>query len=158
MEQKIQNLTDGLIRLNARLVALEKNDNAESDVEMSADIADLITAMVKAQAEMDTAGKSASGYNFKYADWQECIESSRPALTKHGLAVLQPPHSSNSDYIYTILAHTSGQYIKSRTKIKPDKEGNQGYGAALTYVKRYAYCSMIGLAIANENDIDKYNK
>lgn len=157
-ENKYQRLVEALNKLNKRLVKLEETSQPEYHVEQSDDIAELVTAMVKAQAEMKTAGRSASGYNFKYADLQECIEASRPALTKHGLAVLQPPYSYKGDYIYTILAHSSGQYIKSLSKVKPEKEGNQGYGAALTYAKRYAYCSMIGLSVTDENDIDRYNE
>ncbi len=161
-DTRLNRLIDAMKKFNDRLNLIDSKlsveDKQEYHVQKSDDIADLITAMVKAQAEMGTAGKSSSGYNFKYADWKECIEASRPALCKHGLAVIQPPHSSHDEYIYTILAHTSGQYIQSRTRIKPDKEGNQGYGAALSYIKRYAYCSMIGLSVANEQDIDRYNK
>jgi hypothetical protein len=156
-------IKDAFIRLNERIKQLEdqiKNAKDTQYPERSEQINELVAALAKAQASMAVAGKSASGYNFKYADIEEVIKASRPSLTENELVIMQMVQSTNKDedYLYTVLSHSSGQWISSRVRIKPDKEGNQGFGAAITYVRRYAYVSIIGLSVANENDIDNYRK
>lgn len=149
-------IKETFLRMRKRIEDLE-NNRPEIHPTRSDEINELVTALAQAQADMGVAGKSASGYNFKYADIEEVIKSSRPALTANDLVIMQMVQSTNykEDYLYTLLSHKSGQWVQCRTKIKADKEGNQGFGAAITYVRRYAYVSIIGLSVANENDIDR---
>lgn len=123
---------------------------------------ELFTALAKAQAEMPTAVKNTSGYNYKYADLAEIIKISRPSLTKNGLSVIQiivPGNEDNPSMLNTMLCHSSGEYIESRVKIilPQDQHGKvqnklQALGTALTYLRRYSYSAIIGIVTDQDSD------
>lgn len=122
----------------------------------SIEVNELYAALAKAQGDMKAATSSSENPYFKssYADLTEIVESSRPALTKHGLAVIQQicPNNDGSNVLYTILTHSSGQYIESAMKIIPAKTDIQSLGSHITYLRRYCYASLIGVVVANEDD------
>ena len=49
---------------------------------------ELFAALAKAQAEFDIVGKNRSSHYGGYADLEELIAATRPALTKYGLSIL----------------------------------------------------------------------
>ena len=107
----------------------------------SENINDLAAALAKAQSEVGTVHKDASNPYFKstYATLAAVWESVRPVLSKHGLSVVQmPSHDERGYYVETQLMHSSGQWIRSRTYMKPAKDDPQGVGSAITYARRYA--------------------
>ena len=62
-----------------------------------------------------------------------------------------------SDVMITLLAHESGQWIKSVMDIKaqPNKQGNitpQEIGSAITYARRYSLASIANVAQTDEDD------
>jgi hypothetical protein len=122
----------------------------------STHVNELYMALAKAQSEMPAATSSSENPYFKssYADLTEIVASSRPALTKHGLAVIQQIQCNNEgqNVLYTILTHSSGQYIESAMKIIPAKTDIQSLGSHITYLRRYCYASLIGVVVANEDD------
>ena len=132
---------------------------------MSAEIDQLATALAKAQAEMAVAGKNQKNPFFKssYADFQAIIQASRPALSKYGLSVVQPPFiyeeaadSTNtavgSSYLVTILMHSSGQWIKSKARHNPLKSDIQSLSSYNTYLKRMCYTSLVGVVTGDDDD------
>lgn len=117
--------------------------------EMSKDIADIAGALSQAQAELESAKKTESGYGYNYSNLAEVISSSRPVLAKHGLAVTQLVGNTNENVsVTTILTHKSGQFFKSIATIPlVEMKGcnvAQRAGASLSYLRRYAYQSIIG--------------
>jgi len=116
----------------------------------STDIGKLAEALSKAQSEMEGAKKDAknpffkSDYSTLFAVWQAC----RGPLTKNGLSVIQTTGGNGSGVItvYTILAHSSGQWIKGALSIKPAKTDPQTLGSCLTYLRRYALAGVVGLS------------
>lgn len=118
-------------------------------MERSADIAQIAAAIVGAQADMPRVPKSAENPFFKsrYADLAGIIETAQPILAAHGLGVVQ---SADCDgdvaAVETMLLHTSGEWISSRTVLKPVKPDPQGMGSAITYARRYAYMAIVGMA------------
>ena len=57
------------------------------------------------------------------------------------------------DYLYAILIHASGQFIKSGLKINPIKTDIQSLGAYLSYGKRYTYAAITGCQVGDpDND------
>ncbi len=122
----------------------------------SAELKDLFGALAKAQAEMPMAGRNSENPYFKsrYADLAEVIRVSRPVLTKYGLAVMQQiePNDDGQNILYTILCHESGQWIESRMRILPAKPDVQSLSSYVTYIKRVAYSSLVGVAVSNEDD------
>ena len=82
----------------------------------------LAQALSKAQAEIKGAQVSSVNpfFNSKYADLHAVIQSSLPALTKHGLSVLQGNRFctlTNGFYVTTTLLHESGQWVRSEIRM-----------------------------------------
>ena len=136
-----------------------------NDTTMSANIADIATALSKAQSELNSASKDSSGYGYNYSDLAAVINSSKPVLAKHGLAVVQlvGRQAAGTVEITTILTHSSGQFFKSVATLpiinmKGCNEA-QNAGASLSYLRRYAYQSIIGQPSedndASSNGLDK---
>jgi hypothetical protein len=122
----------------------------------SKDVNELYAAMAKAQSDMDVAYMSSENPYFKnkYADLTEIVRVSRPALTKNGLAVLQQilPNDEGQNVLYTILTHSSGQFIESAMKVLPQKTDVQSIGSYITYLRRYCYATLIGVVVSDEDD------
>lgn len=85
---------------------------------------------------------------FKYADLAQCIECAREPLSKNGLSVVQLIEDNAA--VTTILMHQSGEFISSTFAI-PISGRPQDYGSAITYLKRYAYCAILGI-VADDDD------
>ena len=115
---------------------------------------ELTAALKKAQLIFKPLQKTAKNPFFKsnYATLDDCIEATRSALAENGLCVVQPTLYENGvTLLITKLLHESGQEITSSYPIIPTKQDPQGYGSALTYARRYVYCSILGL-VAEEDD------
>ena len=118
----------------------------------------LASALCKAQQAMESAYEG--GYNphfkSKFCRLTDLINASRPALTAHGLSVIQYPNSdSDATYLVTVLMHSSGEKIVSQVKMVLDKPSDiQSFGKVMTYLKRYAYAAIVGIAIADDEDDD----
>jgi hypothetical protein len=107
----------------------------------SENIGDLAAALAKAQAEVGTVHKDSANpfYKNSYASLAAVWEATRPILSKNGLSVVQLPSRDESGYyVETMLMHGSGQWIKSRTYMKPAKDDPQGIGSLISYARRYA--------------------
>src|SRR3974390_2622391 len=79
----------------------------------------------------------------------------RPA--RHEIAVLQPPSvdaEAGLIRLTTLLAHASGEWVSSDWPVCPVAETAAPHrmGAALTYARRYALFTLVG--IAGEDDLD----
>ena len=123
-------------------------------MEHSDTINQIAAAVIAAQGEMGSAKKTADNpfFKSKYADLAGVVETARPVLTRHGLGVVQ---SADCDgelaVVETLLVHTSGEWFKSRTVLKPTKADPQGMGSAVTYARRYAYMAIIGMAAEDDD-------
>jgi hypothetical protein len=112
----------------------------------SEQIDQLAIALAKAQSENGTVHKDAKNPFFKsnYATLAQVWETVRPILTAHGLSVVQmPSHDENGYYVESMLIHSSGQWIKSKTYMKPVKDDPQGIGSLISYARRYALQSLV---------------
>src|SRR6185295_12142539 len=95
----------------------------------------LATELSKAQGTIKSAAKSKENPFFKshYADLPAVFEACRDALAKNSLAVVQAPqYEGEAVWLETTLAHSSGQWMRSRYPVKPVKNDPQGIGSALT--------------------------
>jgi hypothetical protein len=61
-------------------------------------------------------------------------------------------------YLKSILMHSSGQYISGLTPLLLAKNDMQAIGSALSYSKRYATCSMLGIVAEVEDKLKDYYK
>ncbi len=125
------------------------NFRPKTNYSRSDDIAELVKALVGAQATMGMAAKDATNPHFgsKYADLASCFAACKEPLAAHGLAVLQPVSSDGPKVtVTTLLAHVSGQWISCELTLTSDKNTPQGIGSSLSYARRYCLSSLIGLA------------
>lgn len=103
-------------------------------------------------------GKSKTGnefeYSYKYADITDVLSAVRPHFAKHGLTILQPTRiEGNALQVATRIVHdVTGQYEESLYPVAAIGADHQALGSALTYARRYALCSMIGLAPDEDAD------
>jgi len=79
--------------------------------------------------------------------WDAC----RSALSQHGLSVIQAPRGVVSEIgwcveVETRLLHASGQWMGDTITVPVGKPDAQGLGSALTYARRYALASFVGIA------------
>src|SRR5690348_6015288 len=134
----------------------------------SPSIAALATALAKAQVELTNPEKSLSGTTepergqgsarqFRYAPLSSGLDIVRKTLGQHEIATLQTTAIDQAAGIIkltTVLAHSSGDWIASDWPVCPIGETDRPHrmGAALTYARRYALFTLVG--IAGEDDLD----
>lgn len=119
----------------------------------------LATALAKAQAEMPAVPMNAVNpfLKNKYADLAEMIRVASPVLAKHGLSISQQPVSMEGQVgVTTTLLHTSGQWIEDTISLPlGDEKGKslaQVAGSIITYLRRYSYGAIVGLATDEDTD------
>lgn len=136
----------------------------------SREIGKLAEAMAAAQGEFGPVekdrtvdvrywDKSTNSYTTRtrrYATLDSVLRAVRPALSKHGLALMQRGISApaGAHGMETLLLHASGQWIgqQSFLALADKQEGPQAIGATITYHRRYALGAF--LAVAPEEDTD----
>lgn len=55
-------------------------------------------------------------------------------------------------WLYTLLIHSSGQWIESRVRLVPKQANEQSIGSSVTYFRRYAYAALVGVVTEDEDD------
>jgi hypothetical protein len=133
----------------------------------SPSIAALAMALAKAQIELANPEKSLVGTiesrgeggarQFRYAPLSSGLEIVRKTLGQHEIATVQTTAIDQVAGIVnltTVLAHSSGEWIASDWPVCPIAETERPHrmGAALTYARRYALFTLVG--IAGEDDVD----
>ena len=128
----------------------------------SEQINELTTALAKAQGEFTNpernrevrvATKAGGEYRFSYSTLDCVMDMARPILAKHGLSITQPPTTRDGNVVVlTKLMHSSGQFQEEEIAITPETFGPQQIGSAISYMKRYAYCGMLGIASDEDDD------
>jgi hypothetical protein len=134
----------------------------------SQSIASLAAALAKAQAELVNPEKSlvatirsdeqhGAEQRFRYAPLSSGLEIVRKTLGQHEIATVQTTAIDQTAGIVnltTVLAHASGEWIASDWPIcaVSDTATPHRMGAALTYARRYALFTLVG--IAGEDDLD----
>jgi len=131
-------------------------------------VAALASALAKAQAELVNPEKSLTATirpgppgererSFRYAPLSSGLDIVRKTLGRHEIATLQTTaidQTAGMVNLTTTLAHASGEWIASDWPVCPIAEtaNPQRMGAALTYARRYALFTLVG--IAGEDDLD----
>lgn len=124
-------------------------------MEKSESTKNVFSAFVQAQSEFRTLPKDKSGYGYKYTDLDTVINTVRPILAKHGLAFTQ---IEDGDTLETFIVHKeSGEYFGGSAKLpeialSSKTNEAQNLGAAMTYMRRYGLCSILG--ISSDEDVD----
>ena len=103
----------------------------------------------KLEKEVKVRTKNGGEYKFKYADLSACVKAAAPALKEHGLSVSQ---IINDGKLITLLTHVSGQWFKSELLLPTQSTDYQAFGSAITYLKRYSYCAILGIVADTDDD------
>lgn len=104
----------------------------------------------KLNKDVKVTTKSGKNYAFKYADLSACVEAAAPTLKKHELAVTQ---IITNGKLITLLVHSSGQWFRSDVNITLSGTSDyQDLGSAITYLKRYSYCAILGIVADTDDD------
>lgn len=107
------------------------------------------------QQECKVIHKGTKGYGYSYADLPAIFEVIMPILKKYNLGFTQLIDGTE---LRTILFHTkTGDTIESCAAIPQDVEMKgmntfQVYGSAITYFRRYALSSLLGIITDKDND------
>src|SRR5271170_5139266 len=134
----------------------------------SESIAALAAALARAQITLTNPEKSLTatvrtdrrddpGRTFRYAPLSSGLDIVRKALGQHEIATLQTTtidQDIQTVSLTTVLAHSSGEWIASDWPVcmLSDMTAPRRMGAALTYARRYALFTLVG--IAGEDDLD----
>ena len=134
----------------------------------SESIASLAAALAKAQIELSNPekslvatiradGRGGSERAFRYAPLSSGLDIVRKTLGQHEIATVQTTAIDQTAGIVnltTVLAHSSGEWIASDWPVCAVTETTspRRMGAALTYARRYALFTLVG--IAGEDDLD----
>ena len=128
----------------------------------------IAAALAKAQAELTNPEKALvatirasnpreSDQTFRYAALSSGLDIVRKALGGHEIATVQTTAIDNEAGLIrltTTLAHSSGEWLSSEWPVCAISETGapRRMGAALTYARRYALFTLVG--IAGEDDLD----
>jgi hypothetical protein len=131
----------------------------------------IAAALAKAQVELANPEKSLiatirspfpreADRTFRYAPLSSGLDLVRKALGKHEIATMQTTSIDPEVGLIrltTVLAHSSGEWVSSDWPVCPVSEtaARHKMGAALTYARRYALFTLVG--IAGEDDLDAPN-
>jgi hypothetical protein len=125
-------------------------------------------ALAKAQIELANPEKSLTATirspfpregdrSFRYASLSSGLDLVRKSLGRHEIATVQTTsidEAAGLIRLTTTLAHSSGEWVSSDWPVCPVTETSAPHrmGAALTYARRYALFTLVG--IAGEDDLD----
>jgi hypothetical protein len=135
---------------------------------MSSDITELCKALSQCQAEIDTPKKSKTvdcetkrggRITYSYADLNDVLQSINKTGPKFGLSHCQVirPNPEGRICIYTLLMHTSGQFIRGEYRLPP-ADNNHEMGQNITYGRRYSISPMYGIASEDDTDYNVYHR
>lgn len=114
-------------------------------------------ALLEAQKEFLPIEKDTQAFKYKYAPLDKVLECIRPALSKHGIVILQPSSITEGGFNdqKTILLHVeSGETIVSSMELQCDT-GPQDRGSEVTYLRRYTLLNATGCFPVDEDDDGK---
>lgn len=145
----------------------------------SQEIDKIAPALLKAQLNIGAAVKGSRNPFFSsvYASLGSVMEACKEALNEQLICVLQPVgHDEHSQYVETILLHSSGQFISDRMQIEPIRKmvspnpkkdetfepflapDPQAQGSAITYARRYALQSMLFIPAEDDDGEGAMNR
>ena len=115
----------------------------------------LFKSLAAFQQEVPVIHKETKGYGYSYADLPTIFDKINPLLQKHNLGFTQP---IMGNCVKTIIFQTeTGETIESLTEIPQGVQLKgmndfQVLGSAITYIRRYALSSILGLVTDKDTD------
>lgn len=113
-------------------------------------------ALADFQQKIPVIYKEDTGYGYNYAGLPSVFEAINPLMKKYGMGFSQPIMGTK---LKTIVFHTeSGEFIESETDIPQGVQLKgmndfQVFGSGITYLRRYALSSLLGLVTDKDEDM-----
>ncbi len=118
---------------------------------------DLFRELALAQLEFGEVVKTRTAtirrdFSYKYANLNDVCVAVMPALRAHSIVPIQIPRLNR--VVVRLVHGPSGQWIEGALPlVLPDHGADvQRLGSAITYVRRYLLCMMLGIVAADEDD------
>ena len=129
----------------------------------SESIVEISKAMAKFQEEVKQPLKDADNpfFKSKYVPLENVVESIHNIAPKHGLSFVQWPLNDDTGRVgvATLLMHESGEWIEFEPVFfDAEKQTPQGYGALITYIKRYTLSAIFGITSDQDDDANESSK
>lgn len=121
-------------------------------MERSESLKELGKALSAFGAELTTIQHNATNpfHKATYADLRAILEAAKPVMSRHGLSVAQFPFGAGGLVgVETILLHSSGEWLAQYFEMPLQEQKGQSIqqaGSYITYLRRYAFASVLGLA------------
>src|SRR5271154_770795 len=150
------------VRNRAQSASISSTRRWQAMQRSSETIGAIAAALAKAQAELTNPekslvatirpdGSSTAERSFRYAPLSSGLDIVRKTLGQHEIATVQTTAIDQTAGIVsltTVLAHSSGEWIASDWPVCAVSETATPHrmGAALTYARRYALFTLVGIA------------
>lgn len=112
-------------------------------------ITKIAPALLAAQKAITFAAKNSVNPHFRnaYADLPAVIDSIKDSLNTNGIVFLQSgsPSADGCLHLTTRLLHESGEWVEDTATCPLPKADPQGFGSAMTYLRRYSLAAICGL-------------
>lgn len=123
----------------------------------SESIVEISKAMASFQKEVKQPFKDKSNpfFKSKYVPLESVVEAIHDIAPKHGLSFAQWALNNDGGMVgvATLLMHESGEYIEfDPVFMQAEKQTPQGYGALITYIKRYTLSAIFGITSDEDDD------
>lgn len=118
---------------------------------------DYNAAMAAMQTEMPSIAERGRTNNGKYATLEDIVDTVRPIMQKHGLAVSFRVKTMDRGIEVTgVLMHRGGYREETTMMLPADTSGNknavQAFGSSVSYGKRYVLCALLNITTRGEDD------
>lgn len=117
---------------------------------------ELFKALAQFQQDVKQPKKDANNpfFKSKYVPLENVVDVIHEAGAPLGLyEATYPVQEGGLVGVGVIITHSSGQFIEfPPIMLKPSKNDPQGYGAAMTYARRYALSAAFGIASETDDD------
>lgn len=129
----------------------------------SPDIGELFGALAAAQGEWGDvertltakieSRRTSTAYEYEYESLADVLGATLPGMSKNGLALMQFPFTRAASVVLrTMLGHKSGQWIYNELTASIVDTSPQSVGSAITFLRRYAAKSILGIAAGQDDD------
>lgn len=117
----------------------------------------LSEAIAKARAEMkapkmDKEASMGQGRTYRYASLASVLDSVLPALTKHGITLLQPCSMGDGVVSVTTQLQLGEQTVETTLSAPLSRGGFHEMGSAITYLRRYGLSSLLAICADEDED------
>ena len=111
--------------------------------------------VIEANRKATIPGKDGrSGYSYDFANIGDVIQATRGPLAREGIVALTPVSTVDGGALQVTveLIHTSGERRVFDPIVFASSRDPQAAGSAITYFRRYALMSALGIGIGEEDD------